>query len=580
MSRWIYEIENELETFEVRPKVANNTIKWEREDDRLFDFTKTIGELIFSGEDYRRFLSYEEDNHCMEQIIRVYQVCGQTRRQRFESEFSMSSGRWDLDKCTVQFKLEETDKYLCVKRKKEHDIFTLIKPNQEVDWGIEITVDVAFCGFEETPDCDDQIWDVGHWGIRPGVNVMGNIIANYLRFRLISPYYISQEFDGWVYYEMDGSNYVYVRKFEYDNQDDVDLLNEITYVENENGFIIDVGSINRNIKNGFNLLDVLTLLLKKTCPDLKIVSDFFQWNPENPSLINYVTGEASFVNNLKLYQKSDIKRPNATNPATKAETNFMKLFSDVLRIFNCGYFMEGNTLRVEHISWFEKNQNLNLVDIAIDTKQTSLRGTRKYSYDKTKLPKFEYFEWMDEVSKEFEGTPIWYDNGCVEDDDDLADSLTNRVENTTTDMLYCFTNSGSGSGVSDSGFVIVATDSQNRAIWATNSVDIGGALPNGVLSWPFLHKAFWMHGRVQMSGYMNVPTDEDEWDATPVLTQFKSSVPVKDQVPFSIRLCCDQISEFNPLDLQRSTLGWGEVKSAELSMGTDMMQFELMFKQD
>lgn len=580
MSRWVYEIENELETFEVHPKVANNTIKWEREDDRLFDFTKTIGELIFSGEDYRRFLSYEQDNHCMEQTIRIYQVCGQTRRQRFESKFSMSSGRWDLDKCTVQFKLEETDKYLCVKRKKEHDIFTLIKPNQEVDWGIKTTAEVKFCGIGNNPNCSDDYWENNHWGIEPGRRIFGNVIAVYIRFKMMSDYYILDGFNGWHYIGMEGGKYIYVRKYDYEAQEDIDLLNLIGFdVDNEDEDGSQIGVIS-GIENGFNLYDILSLLLSKNCPDLKIVSDFFQWNPENPSLINYVTGETSFVNNLKLYQKSDIKRPNASNPATKAETNFMKLFSDVLRIFNCGYFMEGNTLRVEHISWFEKNQNLNLVDIAIETKQTSLRGTRKYSYDKTKLPKFEYFEWMDDVSKEFEGTPIWYDNGCVEDDDDLADSLTNRVENTTTDMLYCFTNSGSGSGVSDSGFVIVAADSQNRAIWATNSVYIGGALPNGVLSWPFLHKSFWMHGRVQMSGYMNVPTDEDEWDDTPVLTQFKSSVPVKDQVPFSIRLCCDQISEFNPLDLQRSTLGWGEVKSAELNMGTDMMQFELMFKQD
>ena len=236
--------------------------------------------------------------------------------------------------------------------------------------------------------------------------------------------------------------------------------------------------------------------------------------------------------------------------------------------------MDGNILRVEHISWIQREPNLDLVQIAKGSGQTTLNGTRRYSYDKTKLPKYEYFEWMDKSSKEFDGTPIWYDNGCVEDDDDLAESLTNNIEYVTTDMLHCFVNSDSGSSeVTDAGFVIVATDSMNNVIWLPNILE-GGSLPNNVLSWPYLHRNFWMHGRSQIVGYMNTPVDEEE----PSGTLFSSSVPVKDQDPFVIRLCCDQISEFKPFGLQNSTMGWGEVKSAELNLNTDMMQFELMFQ--
>lgn len=574
MSRWVFEIENEFETFEVKPKGLDNKLRWEREDDRLFDFTKTIGDLLFTGEDFQKFLDYEQNYHCTENTLRIYQMCGLVRQLRFESKFSMSSGKWNLDKCTVQFKLDEVDKYLCVKRKREYDIFDLIKPSEQISLGAMISFDMHWCrlhGQTNENVCDEDWIIDNHYGLYDTYEVSNNTFFYYLRLTIRVPQ--GTVVTGWHQVPTDFPG---MWKFvtEYIDEEHRDLFH------NQNGVIdfvqgtMEVTALT-SIKNGFRLHDVLTELLQANCPDMKIVSDFFQWNPVNPSTINYVTGKATQINYLKIFQKSDIKRPNATNSATKAETNFMKLFSDILRIFNCGYYVDGNILRVEHISWFEKNQNLNLVQIAKATGQTTLGGTRKYSYDKTKLPKYEYFEWMDESSEEFAGTPIWYDNGCVEDDDDLIESLTNRVENVTTDLLHCFVNSSAGSSeVTDAGFVIVATDNMNKVIWLPNILD-SGTLPNNVLSWPYLHRDFWKHGRVQIVGYMNTPIDEEE----PSGTLFLSSIPVKDQDPFVIRLCCDQISEFNPLDLQNSTMGWGEVKSAELSLNTDMMQFELMFKQ-
>ncbi len=236
-------------------------------------------------------------------------------------------------------------------------------------------------------------------------------------------------------------------------------------------------------------------------------------------------------------------------------------------------FISGNILRVEHISWFAKDENLDLVSIAKQTEQITLNGTRKYTFDKTRLPKYEYFKWMDESSEEFEGFPIWYANGCVEDDDDLAESLTNQVNNVTTDILQCFTHSNSSSDVTDSGFVIVACDKHENVIWLPNIIT-PGTLPNNVLSWPYLHQYFWLHGRCQLLGYMNTSITEEN----PELSEFKSTVPVIEQSPFLIQLCCDQVSQINPLDLQKSTLGWGEVSSMELDLRTDMMRFELLFK--
>lgn len=575
MSRWQFEIENEIETFEVKPQGIENRLKWEPVGERVFDFKKSITDLTFIGDDYSKLLQYELTNHCTEQTLRVYQMCGLVRMLRFTAKFSMSSGKWDRDKCVVQFTIKESDKYLCVNRKREYNVFELMNPGVTANWEIIITAEHATCGLQGQMNCDDDYWETNYWGVFRGVVVLGNTAATYVRYRLKSPYFIKDEFDGWKYISYSDGYYNYVKKYD---REKPDLLEMIGYeISDENDWVIlNIGEINNNLKNGFNLYSVLDKLLKKNCPDLKIVSDFFQWNPENESEINYVTGLPSKITNLKLFQKSDIKRPNATNPATKQDISFIKLLGNVIRIFNCGYRLYGNVLRIEHISWFERQENLDLAQIAQDTDQITLRGTHRYSYDKTKLPKFEYFEWMDESSEEFEGTPIWYDNGCVEDDDDLAESLTNRIEYVTTDLLHCFTSEGSsGAGVSDSGFVIIATDENGKVLWRPNILNPGGSLPNNVLSWPNLHRNFWKHGRPQLVGFMNVPVDAEE----PTGTIFASSIAVKDQNPFAIQLCCDDISEFDPSGLQKSVIGWGEVKSAELDFYTDIMIFELMFKQ-
>ncbi len=132
MSRWIFEIENNEETFLVNPIGVEGKLKWEREDDRLYDFKKSINDLQFIKEDYQKFLHYRNTDSCMEHTLRVFQMCGLVRMLRFESVFTSLSGSWDLDKCIVKFKLEEADKYFCTTRKRKYkfnppNLFTWVR---------------------------------------------------------------------------------------------------------------------------------------------------------------------------------------------------------------------------------------------------------------------------------------------------------------------------------------------------------------------------------------------------------------------------------------------------------------------
>ena len=74
-----------------------------------------------------------------------------------------------------------------------------------------------------------------------------------------------------------------------------------------------------SIDNGMHFSEVMKEILKGACPNLTLKSDFFQINPDNVSAINYVTGKTSTVNNIVIFQKSDVKRPTASGNASKLE---------------------------------------------------------------------------------------------------------------------------------------------------------------------------------------------------------------------------------------------------------------------
>jgi hypothetical protein len=304
-------------------------------------------------------------------------------------------------------------------------------------------------------------------------------------------------------------------------------------------------------------------LLDSSCGGLTIVSDFFQWNPESETPINYVTQAQNKYLNLILFQKSDVKRPNDSNNATKAETNFMDLLENICKTFNLGYKVTGNNFRLEHISFFESDLGINLLSNPLNKKY--LNGTRKYGYDENKLPKYEKFSFMESGSADFVGVDIRYSSNCVNNDEENRSN--NDVENITTDVLYCLENPASDSDVGDDGFVIIACDGSNNVLFDDGILEANTSL-NNVLSWAHLHRDLWKYGRVLFEGNMNG-----------VDTEFESIVPTIKQNRFETIMSCDAIKAFDPLDQIKATLGWGFVQSAELTLSQCRMGLEISLKE-
>lgn len=539
----------------------DHSITWNREDERRYDFKKELKEITLVRDDYRHFHNINvSENRCDEQTIEVIMDCSGNEADYhvlFTGRFSMSNGQWDSDRCTVKFEIEVVDPYTCIEENDDDlNILELGNP-QTVDLNITIGVETFVCTNAAPPVCNDEDLDNGFWGFYKQRYIAAGIVAKlYTRQYLLCPCDF-QPSSGWTLLEACNNNQEkYIRAYvpsdtelyEIDSNLDVNGLDDPT----------------ESIDNGRRLLEVMQYLLNSACPEsgLTIVSDFLQWNPENISSTNYVTQQTNTLTNLIIFQKSDVKRPNTSNNATKGETNFIDLLEQLCNTLNCGYKVIDNTFRIEHISWFESDLGIDLP--AHDIKKL-LRGTRKHSYDATRLPKYEKFEFMESGSADFVGTDIIYESGCV--NNDLENKSTNSIESITTDVMHCLENPDPDSDVSDDGFVIVACDENNNILYQ-NGILEANTVVNNVLSWAHLHRDYWKHGRVLSSGEMNGQQ-----------TDFETTVPVIKQDAFNFIMNCNLLKLFNPLDKLKGTLGWGFVSSAELKLSQCTMKFELLLEE-
>lgn len=531
----------------------DSTVQWSRLELPRYDFKKEFKEITLVGDDYRFFREIELSNDRCDryQLQIVVSSLGIEDYNIFEGYFSMSDGDWDLDLCTVKFDISEVDPYECIDNDDEDaNMLTFVLP-QEVNTNLTYEFEEFLCIDDDCPDHSSLLAD--YW-------VLWYILGSgksYLREVLYCPCdYIPD--DSWHLLE-DCSNGVkkFARSYDY-------IAFEQTYLSGGTSyFSLDTDLEPRSsIDNGRRLKQVLESLLVRSCfgVNITLVSDFFQWNPENVTVINYITNEINDYTNLILFQKSDVKRPDSSNNATVANVNFKDLLEKICKMFNCGYKIINKTLRVEHISWFENDLGINL--LAID-KDGLLNGTKKYSYDKTKLPQKEVFEFMESRGLDFKGKDIIYDSTCVNNNIENKSEII--IEDITTDVMYCIENSSAeNNNVSDDGLVLIACDSNNNIIYKYGILENNTTI-NNVLSWAHLHDKLFRHGRVLIEGNMN-GTDQT----------FLSTVPTIKQNKFNAKIGYKHMSVFNPIDKIRGALGYGYIQTAEFKLSQCVMSLELL----
>lgn len=311
------------------------------------------------------------------------------------------------------------------------------------------------------------------------------------------------------------------------------------------------------------LYDVLVELISRICPEITTIkSDFFQWNPDILTDTNYVTGLENELMHLSLHQKSDVRTPNSSEPASKGVLTFAKIAKWFSDMFNVWWYMENETtLRFEHVSVIGTALGL---DLTQEPYLSKVEHQRTYEYDKSELPKIEKFQFMEQENVDNTGFDIEYkdSNGdwslCAGDSD-----TTIAPDSLTTDLILIQQNP---SDVSRSGFVMMANDYNGVEYQVRVSVGAftGQNVINGALGWANLHENYLKWERALEEGVMNRQ-----------FTSFNTKKRVKKQKGFKITLCCEE--EFNPVNLVKTNLGTGKIEEAEIDFKTRKLELKIKY---
>lgn len=278
------------------------------------------------------------------------------------------------------------------------------------------------------------------------------------------------------------------------------------------------------INNGRLFIDVLNNGLNKICPELDVQSQILN------SDINPVTGVSpSDMADLQIHSISDVKDPNATEPATREDITIKEMLGDYLSAkANCYWRVDERTKRliIEH---YKDLNNQGTFDLTSFINSINL-DNNKYSLDNSDIPKAEEFPSLDS-SIDFTGVDIIFDNPVSKGKKAYnTDKFMSEVESIIQDP----------DGYPNDGFVIITKDSlappQNfdgygdRAELGAITNSYSPNVPQGMAN---LQEKYWKYWR---------PFEVGELNFNP--QSFTKNKPIKKHEPITIPLCCFYL--FNP----------------------------------
>ena len=314
-----------------------------------------------------------------------------------------------------------------------------------------------------------------------------------------------------------------------------------------------------SIPNGVRLDDILTTF---TPCSLSVVSDFFGINADSTAPSNTPYDEAAAnLQDYLWFQKSDVKRPQASNIATSGKTSFKKIMEVLQVMHNVRYRIAGSELRIEHVSYFSSATGLDLTAVPYSN---HVDGKTSTTYDNTDAAKSERWEWMETVSPMFTCIPIRYAEECLLSD--AQDEIAYPAQEMNSDVLYI---QGNPDRVDDKGFVPVAAyrnGSDYYLVQETNLVD-SNLYPNSHLAWANLLDHYHTYERLYPTGTMNNAA-----------TTFDSSRRRKVGEPLEIILSnASYWNVFSAGDSVETVIGVGEVTRAEYDTLTCRLGLNLRY---
>ena len=569
-NQYKYLLTDRFGTIQVSPLGESDfTISYEQEDDGKYFYSKQFqGKITFIGEAYMRLKTIEQSIYlCSKQQLKVIRICEGSEVVLYDGFFKLSEAEWDDDLCRVILKFEKSTPDKCLQDNKSVKINILQAINPAITVKLSSPSGVIeyknctrvssspqpsdyWCG---TGQPDEGNWTLYKWTTNSPDGNHYSVANSWAREVITVPCGTIVPPDWKLIESCISGTEKYAKS--------VTLYDCQVYGEpdgNSNGMtckIVGYDNTTQSIDNGRLLNSLLVYMLNEICPGMQVVSDFFQINPENPNAINYVTNKASFVNQLVIFQKADVKRPDVVNNSSRADINFEKLMETLNFMFNVFYSVENGVFRLEHVSWFSR---FNGMDLTQPKYSRYTVGMKRYTYDVDSIPNREVWRFKEQSFGDLYNGTIDYSIGCTVAG--KSDEKNYLVDEFTTDVQLAIDNPDSDSNtVEDAGFVIMAT----RKI-ANEYYLISDQRLNDSLSWKSLINSFQYYYRPVNKGvYLN-----DE-------INFNSTKPLKKGAKISVPVDCADL--FDPNDSIKTVLGTGIVDKATFNMLTCMVELELKY---
>ncbi len=508
---------------------------------------------------------------CTEFHLEIKKLCSNVYVTDWTGIFSTGMGKFDVDGCTFEVQPEVYDKYSCILSAMNNEInICLTGPMYEIG-GMEGTLHILehWTVVEDSGSGFVQIYELAK---RDGVVVS----------------WASQDSSEWCTIEhtvQQIGNPVY-RIEEYHKYGREEIVSTCT------------GAVPDSPGSGWTLLtdncptdstwwrcsyaafkynrarllnDILRDFIDQADCDISYSSIFFNEDPDitdpfylltNSGVDNYVTADTSWTNDLFMLQKSDVKRPYASSPASAGIVKLKKLLEDLRTMFNVYWDVtDDGKFILEHVIYFQNN--FSTIDFRVFDAERNI-DKNKFEHIKLSVPRHEIFKMMEGepgAAGDFSDNTITYNEICS----DEANEVINSADDITTNLQYI---ADFPDDIDESGFVFIATKfiGPDYAINAETGLVSGITRVNAHLSWANLVYNYHRYNRYLQTGEMNNNQET-----------FFTFRPNLKQIPLTVKHCCGD-DAFNPEEQFMTELGQdifpgisAYVDSAEYNNGTEIL---------
>lgn len=541
--------------------------------------TEIESDLTFKGDDYTFLKNIEGTDPCAEVLLEI-QCDGLTI---FDGYLKLIGGEYNKYLCRAKIPTEIEDQYTCLYDSLKTKINILTATTKQTIFDSVGEFDIQTCTQQNVTfpyvvgapfELDTCLTNPGDgWTVLNNTidnivfntmtgEVTGDVTTRWIRERVISV--SPPPGTGWT--NIGGNTWVRSPFLVFDDENSIDWNPSTTADSWIVAYLLPANNIG-SIDNGVLLEDVIQRMLQFVgCSSLNLVSNFFNFNPDSLNVpVNAPYAETK-QHNIIVFQKSDVVRASAFSNATRGELTFEELFEWLYIQFKVLPRVEGNTLRLEHVSYYESPATTS-IDLTLITYERWIKDKQNYRYRSQEVPRSLNFTWMDQDASSFifTGFPITYSARCSEKDADGENLNLTRISNDLAAIL-----NSNGNGFADDGFVFVNVfefNGQWRMDFEISPID-GNAYLNGFLSFPNLQDNFWRHDSYLPQGTLN--------DSTII---FDSVRPLRElDAAFVPGFCCEDFINLDPSGVMLHPCSSNaQIEKVTFSLKKGGMTFEPVF---